>query len=117
VHPEPTPYNIASYIVRLHVFEGEDGQFPFVKINIPAFGEGLIDLRKISKNILIDRYHKTIEISEPIEVREYSPVRSGVVARIGADEAVRSDPEGPPRLKLGIGLKSDQQRQPIPSSQ
>lgn len=115
VHPDPSPYNIASYIVRLRVFEGEEGEFPFVNIDIPNFGQGVIDLKSISKNVVVDKYHKTIEIAEPIEVREFSPLKTGAIARINAPEA-RPNPEGPPVLELDAGAKRDELRQPVPQS-
>jgi len=74
VHSNPDPYTVVSYMVKLKIVEGSEGDFPLVRVEVPGWGESIIDLRSNSNKITIDRYRKTIEIAEPIEVREAARV-------------------------------------------
>ena len=85
VTTKPEPHTVQSYHVRLKVVEGGEGDFPLVIVQIPQFGEKVIDLKSIRAGIKIDHYYKTIDLREPIIIQE--------VSHTGAIRTLSSDPE------------------------
>jgi hypothetical protein len=74
VSTKPDPHTVESYHVRLKILEDGEGGFPLVVVQIPQFGEKVIDL-KSTTSIDIDSYHKTIALKEPIIIQEFSQIR------------------------------------------
>ena len=91
VHANPNPYIIESYMVRLTVIEDSEGELPLLHIDIPDFGTGSVDLRTLSKDIIVDQLHRTIKISDPIEIREDTRDVSPNLRAASDDASSRSD--------------------------
>jgi hypothetical protein len=106
VKTKPDPHEIARGYLKSKIMEGEEGDFPFVVLQIasstpnaaPQFHDAVINLKDHlnSSLITIDRYHRTIELNEPIRIQALPRIG---VAPGGAEvedglreEEVRSSP-------------------------
>jgi uncharacterized membrane protein (GlpM family) len=81
VKTEPNPHEIKRGHLRSRIVEREEGDFPTIVVEIPQFGEGVIDLNDLSA-IAINKFNKTIKIKQPIVVQ--AAPRIGVTA-IGSE--------------------------------
>jgi hypothetical protein len=70
---KPDPLIREDDIVILSVMENAAGDLPLITAQVRDFGQKVIDLRHASGSIKRDYYRKTIEIREPIVIREASP--------------------------------------------
>jgi hypothetical protein len=78
VRTDPDQFKVQSYRVQLNIPEIQGGDLPGVIFEIPAWGRQEIDLRSASE-VSIDRFHKVIELKNPIMIKDISVGVSPVV--------------------------------------
>jgi len=69
----PQLFAVQSNYLRVSIPE-EGDDLPLLILHIPNVGEGTIDLRdlKSKSDVIVDQYHKTIQLKNPFEIRAYA---------------------------------------------
>jgi hypothetical protein len=82
VGTRPPAFDVAGYNLKINIPQADE--FPYLVLEITNFEPAVIDLNK-SPNVIKDNYHKTIEITTPLIIKQKPAERESIAAQFRVD--------------------------------
>jgi hypothetical protein len=68
---KPEIHSLTSHALRVSIPGSGPDAWPQVTVHIPQWGAGELDLARLSNDVVIDNFRKTVRVTKPIVIREY----------------------------------------------